>query len=134
MNKNTQTKNIDLYLTKWVPQLNKEELIIFNKVILENTIYNISIQPLNKLYNYLLNLTISQNNIQKVDIILNEIKTKNTLIHIRKRLKEIMANEIELLENFNKEQLENSIYSNKTIISKNNRLISNLVNEFQKLI
>ena len=45
-----------------------------------------------------------------------------------------MANEIELLENFNKEQLENSIYSNKNIISKNNRLISNLVNEFQKLI
>jgi hypothetical protein len=134
MNKNTQEKNIDLYLTKWVTQLNKEELIIFNKVILENTIYHISIQPLNKLYNYLANLTISQNNIQKVDVILNEIRTKNTLIHIRKRLKEIMANEIELLENLNKEQLENSIYSKKNIINKNNRLIANLANEFQKLI
>jgi hypothetical protein len=45
-----------------------------------------------------------------------------------------MANEIELLENLNKEQLENSIYSKKNIINKNNRLIANLANEFQKLI
>ena len=134
MNKNSQHQSIDNSLNKWLPLLNKEELIIFNKAILDNMIYNISIQPLNKLYDYFINLTISKNNEKKVAVILEEIKTKNTLIHIRKRLKEIIANEIELLELESKDKLIESIYSKKNIINKNNRLLSNLITEFQKLI
>ena len=79
MNKNSQHQSIDNSLNKWLPLLNKEELIIFNKAILDNMIYNISIQPLNKLYDYFINLTISKNNEKKVAVILEEIKTKNTL-------------------------------------------------------